>query len=244
MVDYNAELLNQTDLTTSFFHLDRNDPTAGFGFDASMICGHAFPVKSGLSVASPASSSVLLTHDESNGLFLRLVLGSHLAQYLRHQMEERKGYTSTVGISTNKLISKLVGNLNKPKGQTTLMPPYHRAGAQFESNVTKFIDSHEIGKLPGIGFKLAQKIRDHVLGRPAAFDAGLIYGTNKEVISVKEVRLQADMGPRLLEKLLGRPGAPKDIGGKIWDLINGIDDSEVSKAKSVPQQISIVSQRS
>lgn len=242
MIDYNAELLNHHDLTTSFFHLDRNDPTAGFGFDASRVFGHVFPATAGLSVTPLASSSAPPNIDESAGLYLRLVLGSHLAQHLRYQLEERKGYTSTVGISTNKLISKLVGNLNKPKGQTTLIPPYCSARAEVESNVAKFIDGHEIGKLPGIGFKLAQKIRDHVLGRSAVFDAGLIYGGTKEAISVKEVRLRADMGSELLEKLLGGPGAPKGIGGKIWNLMNGIDDSEVSKAKTVPEQISIVSQ--
>lgn len=241
MVDYNVELLSHHALTTSFFHLDRNDPTAGFGFDASRVFGHVFPATARLSVTPPTSSSALPNNDESAGLYLRLVLGSHLAQHLRHQLEEQKGYTSTVGISTNKLISKLVGGLNKPKGQTTLMPPYCSIEGEVESSVTKFIDGHDIGKLPGIGFKLAQKIRDHVLGRPAAFDTGLIYGDTKEVISVKEVRLRAHMGPELLEKLLGGPGAPKNIGSRIWDLMNGIDGSEVSKAKMVPQQISIVS---
>lgn len=242
MINYNVELLNHHDLTTSFFHLDRNDPTAGFGFDASKVFGHVFPTTTGLSITPLASSLASPKDDESASLYLRLILGSHLAQHLRHQLEERKGYTSTVGISTNKLISKLVGNLNKPKGQTTLMPPYCSAGDVVESSVTKFIDGHDIGKLPGIGFKLAQKIRDHILGRAAAFDTGLIYGGTKEVISVKEVRLQADMGPELLEKLLGGPGAPKRVGGKIWNLMNGIDESEVAKAKTIPQQISIVSQ--
>lgn len=236
------ELLNHYDLTTSFFYLDRNDPTAGFGFDASKVFGHVFPTTIGLSITTLASSSASPQDDGSASLYLRLILGSHLAQHLRHQLEERKGYTSTVGISTNKLISKLVGNLNKPKSQTTLMPPYYATGDVAESSVTKFIDGHEIGKLPGIGFKLAQKIRDHILGRAAALDTGLIYGGTKEVISVKEVRLQADMGPELLEKLLGGPGAPKSVGGKIWNLMNGIDESEVAKAKTIPQQISIVSQ--
>ena len=241
MVDYNAELLTHHDLTTSFFHLDRNDPTAGFEFDASKAFGHVFPATAELSVRTPCFSSALPDYDKSAGLYLRLVLGSHLARHLRHQLEEQKGYTSTVGISTNKLISKLVGNLNKPKGQTTLMPPYYSTRGEVESSVTKFIDGHDIGKLPGIGFKLAQKIRDHVLGRPAAFDTGFIYGDTKEAISVKDVRLRADMGPELLEELLSGPGAPKGIGDKIWGLMNGIDESEVSKAKTVPQQISIVS---
>ena len=241
MVDYNMELLNRNDRSASFFHLDRNDPLVGFAFDASYVAGHVFPTPTENAVSSPGCVSALPKHDDSSGLYLRLLLGSHLALYLRHQLEEQKGYSSTVGVSTNKLISKLVGNLHKPQGQTTLMPPYTSSEDQIESSVTKFIDDHGIGKIPGIGFKLAQKIRGHILGQPAVVGAGLIHGPAKDVISVKEVRLRAGMGPDLLDKILGGPGAPKGIGQRIWGLINGIDDSEVLKAKAVPQQISIVS---
>lgn len=234
MVDYNAELANQNSLSTSFFHLDRNDPTIGFPCDASVVAGHLYQADS-LS-ASPKQENFA-------GRYLHLVLGSHLAQYMRHQLEEQKGYTSTVGISINKLLSKLVGNLNKPKGQTTLIPPFTSSEREAESNVTKFIDAHEIGKIPGIGFKLAQKIRGYVLGRPAAFDAGLVYGGTKETVTVGDVRLRGEMSPKLLEKLLGGHGAPKGIGDRVWSLLNGIDDHEVSKAKAVPHQISIVCQR-
>ncbi|KAI4150916.1 MAG: hypothetical protein L6R39_002130 [Caloplaca ligustica] len=176
---------------------------------------------------------------DDHSLFMRLTLGSHLAQHLRHQLEEHQGYSSTVGISTTKLISKLIGNINKPKGQTTLLPPYSSNDSS-ESNVTRFLDGLDIGKVPGIGFKMAQKIRDHVLGRPAAFDAGLVYGGTKENVAVKDVRLFPSMGAELFEKLLGGHGAPKGVGMRVWGLINGVDDTQVSKAREVPQQISIV----
>lgn len=234
MVDYNAELVNQNSLSTSFFHLDRHDPTVGFPCDASAVAGHLYPTD--LLSASPKQEIF-------PGLYLHLILGSHLAQHMRHQLEEQKGYTSTVGISTNKLLSKLVGNLNKPKGQTTLIPSYSSSEGEAESNVTRFIDGHEIGKIPGIGFKLAQKIRGYVLGRPAAIDAGLVYGGTKETVTVGDVRLRGEMCPKLLEKLLGGHGAPKGIGDRVWGLLKGIDDNEVCKAKAVPHQISIVCQR-
>ena len=240
MVDYNAELLNHNALASSFFHLDRNDPTLGFSFDASQISGHAFPVASKYNEATTVSTTNTHVNGEDD-LLLRLRLGSHLAQHLRHQLEEHKGYTLTVGISTNKLVSKLVGNVNKPKGQTTLLPPYNPLPGIAESNVTKFIDEHDIGKIPGIGFKMAQKIRSHVLGRPAAFSAGLVYGGTKENVKVRDVRTLDNMGPEQIGRLLAGPGVPKDMGGKVWGLINGVDDAEVAKAKEVPQQISIVS---
>lgn len=238
LVDYNSALLNHNDLTTSFFHLDHNDPTVGFPFDASRVFGHTFPAASTI----PASGIVSANNSSSNesvDLLLRLRLGSYLAWHLRYQLEEQQGYTCTVGIGTNKLISKLVGNLNKPKGQTTLLPPYNPDPRDGRSNVIDFIDGHDIGKIPGIGFKIAQKIRKHVLGRPAAFDAGLVYGGTNENVHVRDVRILEGMGPEPLGRLLAGPGVPRDLGDKVWGLLHGVDDTEVAKAKEVPQQISI-----
>ena len=55
-----------------------------------------------------------------------------------------------------------------------------------------------------------------------------------------DVRRYPGMNGDVLEKLLAGPGTPKGLGEKVWGLINGIDDSEVAKAKDVPRQISIV----
>ena len=241
IVDYNQALLNHNDPRNSFFQLQRNDPTIGFAFDATRIAGHGFPKLPSHPAQPPATPSVMPSENSEDLLSTRLILGSHLAQHLRLSLEEERGYTSTVGISTNKLLSKLVGNLNKPRGQTTLLPPYTvpLESNGFESNVTRFIDGHDIGKIPGIGSKMSQRIRSHVLSRPAEFSDGLIYGGTKETVSVRDVRLFPSMGPETLEKILGGPGAERGIGGKAWGLINGIDDTEVQPAKKVPTQISI-----
>ena len=240
MIDYNLELLNPHDLPSSWFHLDRDDPCRGFAYDATATFGHTFSATNNRSDANsnpvPTSSSL---SESGDVLECRLRLGSHLAGHLRVQLEEQKGYSSTVGISTNKLISKLVGNLYKPKGQTTLLPPYVSRSEGEGSSVMQFVDAHEIGKIPGIGFKLAQKIREHILSREAVFDAGLVYGRTKEKVTVKEVRLHPGMGPELLESVLGGPGSTKGIGMKIWGLLHGVDDTEVGKARDVPRQISI-----
>ncbi len=240
MINYNIDLLNYGDLKASFFHLDRNDPTVGFDFDASGFYGHTYPDNSSDHHGPPISTPLSPFASDFNALHMRLVLGSHLSQHIRHQLEEQKGYTCTVGISTNKLISKLVGNLNKPKSQTTLLPPYSTMTDKNDSNIIQFIDSHDVGKIPGIGLKTAQKIRGYVLGRPAAFDGGLIYGATKENITVGDVRRHPDIAPQSLEKILGGTGAPRGIGTIVWGLLNGIDDTEVAKARDVPQQISIV----
>jgi DNA polymerase iota len=243
LIDYNLTLLNRNSLTTCFFHLNQRDPTLGFEFDASRPCGNVYPTAPPYPFSLPHLNEASSEHDDSANIALRLVLGSYLARYLRHQLEEQKGYTATAGISTNKLLSKLVGSVNKPNDQTTLLSDSSCHGPEFETNATRFIDSHEIGMIPGIGCKIARKIRDHVLGRPPAVNASVMYGAVKELISVRDVRLKSDMGPALLEGLIRGPGSHQNIGYKIWALMHGVDDSEVLKAKDLPQQISIVSGR-
>jgi len=81
----------------------------------------------------------------------------------------------------------------------------------------------------------AQKLREHYLKRPAilvAFDV-------KDNVTVKQLRTMEHMGPELLQKLLGGPGWPADIGHKTWALMNGFDDSEVGQARGIPKQISL-----
>nr|OQO29008.1 hypothetical protein B0A51_03590 [Rachicladosporium sp. CCFEE 5018] len=225
MIDFNMETLNVHDLTNSFFQMSKRDPTAGFGFDAGKVAGHAYPEDYAFS-----------SNQEVDQLTFRLRLGSHLAMYIRHELEREKGYTCTVGIATNKVLSKLVGNLHKPKGQTVLMPDGH---GDLEGPSQAFIGEHDIGKVPGVGFKLSQKIRECILHRPAEFDAGLVYGGTKEKITVADVRENPGVSPEMLEKLLAGPGSPHGIGYKIWCFLHGVDDTEVSQMRAVPRQISI-----
>jgi len=229
IIDYNQALLNPNDLTHAFFHLSREDPTVGFPFDASRTAGHEYP-------DIPGKRMVIETARDLE-LLVRLRLGSHLAQQIRHRLEEEKRYTCTVGISTSKLLAKLAGNVHKPKDQTTLMPPYESTSDEQDSNVPRFIDSHDIGKIPGIGFKMSHKLRAHVLMKSQ--DDAPMFGEVKDPVSVRDVRLFQGMGPELLEKLVGGPGAERGIGAKAWALINGVDDSEVQRAKRIPSQISI-----
>jgi DNA polymerase iota len=223
MIDYNVDILNRNDLEHSFFQISQEDPTLGFVFDASVVAGNTYPRE----FEFPGDAF------DVDAVALRLRLGSHLAMYMRHQLEQQKGYTATVGVATNKLLAKLVGNLHKPKDQTTLMPgPDGR-------NCMTFIGTHEIGKVPGIGFKLAQKLREFILNRPAEIDTGLVYGGTKENVTVEVVRRYPEVNPETLEKLLAGSGSQHGIGQKVWCLLHGIDDSEVSQMRTVPRQISI-----
>jgi DNA polymerase iota len=145
--------------------------------------------------------------------------------------------------------------VHKPNAQTTLLPPYFNPDESLLlplsdntspsgddaalDNVTYFLDDHEIEKIPGIGFKIAQKIRTHVLQRAPEVDQGFVYGATKEKVTVRDVRTHPGMGPETLERILAGPGTPQGLGGKIWGLINGCDDTEVGLARTVPTQISI-----
>ena len=219
-VDYNVDVLNTNNTASSFFQTSKTDPTMGFTFDAATYSGDTYP--------AIASESVL----SADRLGLRLVLGSHLAHHMRQELQLKMGYTATVGISTSRLLSKLVGNCNKPNGQTTLVPPY-------ESSVTAFLDAHDIGAVPWIGFKMAQKLREAVLGRSPQFAAGLVYGGTKETVTVQMVRQLPGLTVGTLENLLGGPGAPKGVGASVFRLVHGVDDSDVAQARGVPRQISI-----
>lgn len=218
MINYNISLLNPNDLSTSFFHLDFKDPTIGFAYDATTVMGLTFPV---------TTETPISTRDTSS-LEMKLGIASHLLKYLRDRMEHDKGFTATGGVSTSKLLAKLVGSVHKPNNQTTLLPPYSIAEDGTESNVTQFLDSHEIRKIPGIGSRLAQKLRIRVTGESMG-----------EQVTVRDVRLYPGMGPSMLEKTLGGPGAARGIGMRIWGILHGVDNTEVLAARDLPTQISI-----
>ncbi|EFE30800.1 uncharacterized protein ARB_02290 [Trichophyton benhamiae CBS 112371] len=229
MIEYNLQWL-APNVKNSFFLLDRDDFTVGFEYDPTVYCGPTYPPLDDKLQPSRGSSP--------SDLGQRLILASHLANYIRRQLEEKHGYTSTVGISTSKLLSKLAGNVHKPRNQTTLIPPFLDDADQSDNYITQFMDGHEIGKVPGIGFKIASRIRAAVHGHGNDLE---LYRELREddKVTVGAVRTFPGMGPLMLDKILSGGGWPKDIGSKIWELINGVDHSEVAAARMVPTQISI-----
>lgn len=215
VVEYNATLLNSNALSDSFFCLSRDDPEKGFAFDAAAVAGCVTGNGHG-------------EDNHGNLLYVRLLLASHLARYLRLKVEEQ-GYTSACGISTNKVLSKLVGSVNKPRNQTALL-------SMHEDEILAFMDSHGLRKVPGIGGKITHALESYFLGKDADTDTY----THGSAVTVGEFRTRPEVSPHMLEKLLGsRPGAERGIGDKIWALLHGVDDTEVKVASNFPTQISI-----
>ncbi|CAI7645577.1 unnamed protein product [Penicillium glandicola] len=216
MIDYNTAVLNQNDLPNSYFHLDRKDPTVGFSYDGTRFQGSTFPIE-----------AASVTRRDSSSLEMRLLVASHLQGHIRSKLENQIGFTATGGISTSKLLAKLVGNVHKPNGQTTLLPPY--TAENNTSNVFQFLDDHEIRKIPGIGSRITQKLKSHITGQEST----------DEKVTVKDVRQFPGMGPPLLDRILGGPGSVKGIGIRMWSILHGVDNSDVLEGRDLPTQISI-----
>lgn len=160
--------------------------------------------------------------------YVRLLLGSHLAMHLRTKLEEDFGYTSTCGIATSKLLSKLVGSRNKPRNQTTLL-------TLDELDATTFMDGHKLRSIPGIGFKMASLLESHMTGAEIAGDPHSFDST----VTVGQLRSSPTISSASLETLLGGPGAEKGVGARVWAHLHGVDPTEVKEKRDVPMQISI-----
>ena len=224
MVKYNLELLNQSTITDSFFYLSRTDPAGGgFSYDASSFAGC---VHASEDVAKAAQGG----HDGflDNPLYMRLLVASHLARYLRTKIED-EGYTTACGIATSKLLAKLAGNKNKPRNQTTLL-------GLSSDVVHTFIDEHNLRKIPGIGGKTTRILEAFVHEKDIDPDMH----TLESSLTAGQVRTHpALQSSSVLEQLLGGPGSERGLAAKIWALLHGVDDSDVKAARDVPTQISI-----
>ncbi|OAA71195.1 DNA polymerase iota [Cordyceps fumosorosea ARSEF 2679] len=219
VVDYNLSCLARGSLARSFFQLSRSDPEAGFACDLGAVAG---PVLGG--------GGQQRCVDPEDVSMVRLALGSHLAMHLRGRIEREFGYTSTCGVATNKLLSKLCGGKNKPRNQTTLL-------ARTDDDVLAFMDGHLLRDVPGVGFKTAHLIETAVTGvdKDDAADSH----TFRSTVTVGEARLHPAVSPAALEKLLAGPGAERGVGARIWALLHGVDATEVKAGTDVPSQLSI-----
>ena len=74
----------------------------------------------------------------------------HLAQQIKNVIREKLKMTCSIGVSTNKLISKIASDYKKPDGLTIVRPD------QMES----FLDPLKIRAIPGIGKKTEERFRE------------------------------------------------------------------------------------
>ncbi|KAM6964833.1 DNA polymerase iota [Aplochiton taeniatus] len=80
----------------------------------------------------------------------RLAIGSHVAAELREVIYSKLGLTGCAGISTSKLLAKLVSGTFKPNQQTTLLP----------LSVKDIMGSlNGLQKIPGVGHQTAKRFQ-------------------------------------------------------------------------------------
>ena len=76
------------------------------------------------------------------------VNAAHLAQQLKNAIRHSVKLSCTVGVSSNKLVSKIASDFKKPDG-LTIVPP---------DNIEAFLDPLPIRSIPGIGKKTEEKL--------------------------------------------------------------------------------------
>jgi len=67
----------------------------------------------------------------------------HIAQQLKNEIQHKLKMTCSIGVSPNKLISKIASNYKKPDGLTVIKP----------NHIMEFLESLELRAIPGIGKK-------------------------------------------------------------------------------------------
>jgi DNA polymerase iota len=184
---------------------------------------------------------------------LQLFAASHFAQHIRAELFASQGYTTSAGISSTKLLSKLLSDLHKPALQS-LQNPYITP-----SDMQMWLDTFKVEKLNGFGFRTGWILRNKILGEEMP-EKGTYGDADKHNGSFSEVPNDDDMVEYSEGLVNGRPHVgglsvgkvrtsctAKDflswfgtrLGPRLWELLHGIDSAEVISTPIFPKQISV-----
>lgn len=111
----------------------------------------------------------------------RLVAGSQIAADIRAAVHSRLGLTGCAGIACNKVLAKLVSGTFKPNQQTVLFP---------ESSSHLIGRLNHVQRIPGIGYKTAQRLESLGLSSICALQSCPITALEKEFGSSMAHRVQ------------------------------------------------------
>ncbi len=95
---------------------------------------------------------------------------AHLAQRIKNSLKSATRLTCSIGVSPNKIISKIASDYQKPDGLTVVKPEM----------VTEFLEPLEIRKIPGIGKKSESKLSRMGLKTVADLKRLDVFTLNKE----------------------------------------------------------------
>jgi len=77
-------------------------------------------------------------------------IASHLAQQIKNTIREKLKLSCSIGVSSNKLISKIASDFRKPDGLTIVSP----------EKVEEFLEQLKIRAIPGIGKKTEERLTE------------------------------------------------------------------------------------
>src|SRR5437899_6916385 len=97
---------------------------------------------------------------------------SHLAQQLKNAVRNSTKLSCTVGVSSNKLVSKIASNFKKPDGLTIVTP----------ERIESFLDPLPIRTIPGIGKKTEEKFSEMGLGTIAQLRSVDVFTLNSHFV--------------------------------------------------------------
>ncbi len=95
---------------------------------------------------------------------------NHLAQQIKNSIRDKLKLSCSVGVSPNKLISKIASDFQKPDGLTTVPP----------EKIEEFLEPLKIRAIPGIGKKTEAKFLEMNLGTIQDLKKIDIFTLNKE----------------------------------------------------------------
>ncbi len=105
--------------------------------------------------------------DRVEGDFKR---AAHLAQQIKNAVRHRTGISCSVGISPNKMVSKIASDFQKPDGMTVVHP----------DELHGFLEPLKIRTIPGIGKKTEERLREMGLETVLDLKKLDIFTLNKE----------------------------------------------------------------
>ncbi|PWN42943.1 DNA/RNA polymerase [Ceraceosorus guamensis] len=186
---------------------------------------------------------------------MRFVVATHLAKHLLAMLDSTLGLSASAGVSTSKLLSKIVGGENKP-AQQTLFAPIGGTLQQQAGIKARFVEAREIRALAGFGSVVANRIEERVRGLShhegrsesktqlsqwhsvpphapeMSVEAEATAQSSTRRLSVAQVRSQITLSDMC--KLFGTVQGPR-----LWPLLWGQDPSPVVPAPLFPATISI-----
>ncbi|KAJ3113851.1 hypothetical protein HDU96_002848 [Phlyctochytrium bullatum] len=83
-----------------------------------------------------------------------LRIATYMARHIRAMLVACTGFTSSAGIASSKLHSKIAAGMKKPNGQTVIVP--------FSQAAMSLVDKMDVRRLPGVGYRGYISLRDYI----------------------------------------------------------------------------------